>query len=99
RFARYLSGSGIRVSAISATANQREARIIPPENGLAEIVGQTRGFGPALAASLHRVLAYNDELQWVPNALSAAKRLFAKRSFSVVISTSPPSATHIAAMM
>jgi Glycosyltransferase Family 4 len=51
------------------------------------------------AARIQRaVLPYNEELPWVPHALAAAEHLISREHISGIISTSPPVATHLAAM-
>lgn len=45
------------------------------------------------------LLPYNEELPWVPHALAAAKHLMLREPISAVISTSPPVATHLAALV
>ena len=52
----------------------------------------------AWAAALQRVLPYNEQLPWVPHAVAAADDLLTRQSVSAILSTSPPLATHFAAL-
>jgi glycosyltransferase involved in cell wall biosynthesis len=47
---------------------------------------------------LERVLPYNDCLQWVPHAVATASPLLRSEAIPVIVSTSPPVATHVAAL-
>ncbi len=44
------------------------------------------------------VLPYNDRLPWVPHAVHEGRSIYRKWPYSVVFSTSPPLATHLAAL-
>jgi hypothetical protein len=44
------------------------------------------------------LLPYDDRLPWVPHAVEAVNALMAKMPVSVIVSTSPPIATHLAAL-
>lgn len=51
------------------------------------------------AARLQRAcLPYNEQLPWVPHALAAAEQVMSRSRVAAVISTSPPTATHLAAL-
>ena len=52
----------------------------------------------ALARLAQRIAPYNERLEWVPHAVHAARRMMARESIHAVISTSPPLATHLAAL-
>jgi hypothetical protein len=52
----------------------------------------------AYAALLERFLPYSEQLPWVPYAVAASSDLIQRRAISCVISTSPPVATHLAAV-
>jgi hypothetical protein len=54
--------------------------------------------GAAWAGALQRVLPYNEQFPWVPHAVAAAGDLIRRRSASAILSTSPPLATHLAAL-
>jgi hypothetical protein len=47
---------------------------------------------------LQRVLPYNDCLEWVPHAVATAGALLRSQEIPLVVSTSPPAATHLAAL-
>jgi glycosyltransferase involved in cell wall biosynthesis len=53
----------------------------------------------ALGSLVQRVAPYNDRLEWVAHAYSAGRDLLRRERISVVVSTSPPVATHIAAWL
>jgi glycosyltransferase involved in cell wall biosynthesis len=52
----------------------------------------------AVAAILQRILPYNEQLPWVPHAVAAGSSLVSRSRISALISTSPPAATHLAAL-
>ena len=100
RFAKYLKRLGYSLRVISlATEDQGEA------NGWVSAVPLAR---PARSAT-HRasqfayfveraVLPYNERLPWVPHAIEEGRRIHREWPYSVVLSTSPPIATHLAAL-
>lgn len=51
-----------------------------------------------MARFLQRIAPYNECLEWASHALNEAKRVKAQEPIHAVISTSPPLATHLAAM-
>lgn len=51
-----------------------------------------------LAETIQRFLPYNEQLPWVPHAVAAASELIRRSNVAAVISTSPPVATHLAAL-
>jgi glycosyltransferase involved in cell wall biosynthesis len=53
----------------------------------------------ALARCAQRIAPYNERLEWVPHAINAARKVMAREPIHAVISTSPPLATHIAALV
>lgn len=99
RFAKYLPQFGYTPAVISLAApGQQDAlgihpvpaeRAVPPMTALATRAAQ-------LLESA--CLPYNDRLPWVPHALAEAARIRQHLSFSTVFSTSPPLATHVAAL-
>jgi glycosyltransferase involved in cell wall biosynthesis len=44
------------------------------------------------------ILPYNDGLGWVPHAIAAAGEVIGKQHAPIIFSTSPPAATHVAAL-
>ena len=50
------------------------------------------------AARAQRILPYNEQLPWVPHAVAAARQTIAEQGVAAVVSTSPPLATHLAAL-
>ncbi|HLN03594.1 MAG TPA: glycosyltransferase [Bryobacteraceae bacterium] len=56
-------------------------------------------FWSTLAARVQRFfLPYNEQLPWVPYAIAAAQHLISQRRVAAVVSTSPPLASHFAAL-
>jgi hypothetical protein len=51
-----------------------------------------------IAKLIQRILPYNEQLPWVPHALTMARQLISSDSYSAVISSSPPLAGHLAAL-
>jgi hypothetical protein len=52
-----------------------------------------------IAAKIQKLLLpYDDRLPWVPHAVEAVHALMAKKPVSVIVSTAPPLATHLAAL-
>jgi glycosyltransferase involved in cell wall biosynthesis len=51
-----------------------------------------------LARVAQRIAPYNERLEWVPHAIHAAKMVMARERVAAVVSTSPPLATHMAAL-
>ena len=52
----------------------------------------------ALARLAQRIAPYNERLEWVPHAIHAARKVLAREPVAAVVSTSPPLATHLAAL-
>lgn len=50
------------------------------------------------ARRTQRILPYNEQLPWVPHAVAAARQIISERPVAAVVSTSPPLATHLAAL-
>jgi hypothetical protein len=97
RFRKYLAREGCLSHVISRRCTKKgdearhEPQAQPPAPG-------------ALPVTLSRfvqrvVLPYNDALPWVPHAISAARSVVERQNIRVVLSTSPPVSTHIAAML
>ena len=86
RWAKYLPDHGFQVYVVCNNHEglmERTERIIPIESR---------------ASLLERVMPYNDRLPWVPHAVQACEELISRVPISAVISTSPPPATHLAAL-
>jgi len=54
--------------------------------------------GGRLTALLRRLIPYNDRIEWVSGATTAASAALVRHGARVVISTSPPVATHLVAL-
>jgi hypothetical protein len=99
RFVRYLPQFGIQPRTLAAAFEDE-----PP---LVDSVQRTPAldspFADRLCSRIARLtqrflLPYNDQLQWVPHAIAAGLRSWEREPFDAVFSTSPPLATHMAAM-
>ncbi|MBV9744298.1 MAG: glycosyltransferase [Acidobacteriia bacterium] len=96
RIAKYLPRYGVDISVIASShagteGNPYAAQHVPT----AEL--HAAGYQQWFARLVQRVVPYNEQLDWVPHALQAARRLIEKEQITAVISTSPPIGTHIAA--
>jgi glycosyltransferase involved in cell wall biosynthesis len=97
RIAKYLPRSGVDVAVIASSHAG-----IAPTSYQARHVPQPQlhaGRYQELAArAVQRIIPYNERLDWVPHALMAAAQLMEREKITAIISTSPPIATHIAAV-
>lgn len=98
RWAKYLPQQGVRcrVTACSAPGAAETGTACFPEPGNAR--GSWRRALP-LARLLHRLLPYNEQITWLPAALSHAWPAQAAGPAQAVISTFPPLAAHLAALL
>ncbi len=97
RLAKYLPRCGVRLSVIASShagikAPPYEAQYVP-DSGL-----HAAGYQESLARFVQRIVPYNERLEWMPHALHAARELVERENITAVISTSPPLATHLAAL-
>ena len=97
RFVKYLARLGYRTTVVAAN---------PPGIGVSDSnvlrVPDRRTKSPAshVIRLIERfVLPYDDRLPWIPHGYRAAVRLLVKDSNQVVISTHPPVATHLVALL
>ena len=93
RFARYLRAHGYHTRVVTAQPQQGPSPWPDAVCALPDRSWKTR-----LAKALHRVLPYNDQVTWVPAAVEAARGVCRAKRPDVVISTSPPAASHLAAL-
>jgi glycosyltransferase involved in cell wall biosynthesis len=99
RFARYLEQSGCTVSVVSAAASA---------DGLGRIAARAsddrrpgtmvRSTSALLRFIERQAMPYRDYLPWVPHAVAAASARLEAEPDQVLFSTSPPVATHLAAL-
>jgi glycosyltransferase involved in cell wall biosynthesis len=82
RFCRFLPAFGYNTHVVSASAKAADARLV----------------SRALELAQRHLLPYNDLLPWVPRAVRAAESIIAGSGAAAILSTSPPVATHIAAL-
>lgn len=98
RFAKYLPRFGFVPRVIANNAG--ESREI---DSVARVPRRDRhSIALALAAraarAVQRLLPYNEQLAWAPHAVAAGSRVIDTDSARLVLSTSPPLATHLAAL-
>jgi len=98
RFAKYLNEFGYATHVITAI-RQREGS---PWRDVSVTPDGPATWQTALASCLGRIaqrlLPHNDELPWVPHAVTAAEHIISYVRPSTLISTSPPLACHLAAL-
>src|ERR1035438_2376003 len=99
RLAKYLPRNGFRCHVISSS-HPAELTCIA---GVAHVPNEQIGRSSAVwlgrvATFVQRFLPYNEQLPWVPHAIRAARNLMARTPVSAVLSTSPPLASHLAAL-
>jgi glycosyltransferase involved in cell wall biosynthesis len=100
RFCKYLPRYGYRPIVITAAVGADPAT---PQPGVIHVpgTGQPRPSVKrmvGLSRIFQRVAPYNDRIEWVPHAVAAASQVLRETGVRVVVSTSPPLATHIAAL-
>jgi glycosyltransferase involved in cell wall biosynthesis len=99
RLAKYLPSKGSRCYVVCSS----HAGVSPSQNDVIHVprvpASATRASRQSrLAEGIQRILPYNEQLPWVPYAVAAGTELASRLNVSAVISTSPPVATHLAAM-
>ena len=100
RFARYLRGCGYDCEVISASEEtgfdaNTGVHQVAAHDGLPHVFSPL-GFSIRVVQKLFST--YNDRLTWVPPAVREGVRVARRTSARLMISTSPPLATHLAAM-
>ncbi|HEY7390836.1 MAG TPA: glycosyltransferase [Bryobacteraceae bacterium] len=97
RLAKYLPCHGVDLQVIASShagtdAVRRDTLYVPaPE------LHASAGW-ESLSRFVQRVVPYNERLEWMPHAVRAACRIADREPITAVISTSPPLATHLAAL-
>ena len=92
RLAKYLPAAGVDCCVVAQGAPARRGGLVYVDTG-------GGGWREAACRIAQRyLLAVNERLPWVPCALEAAERLAREQRFGAILSTSPPLATHLAAM-
>ena len=99
RFCKYLPEYGYEplvVAAANSNAHGGSQTVlrVPDPNSDHRAAAWLAGLG----RGLQRLLPYNDCLEWVPHAVAAAAPRLFGGEFPVIMSTSPPVATHITAL-
>lgn len=101
RFCKYLPRYGYKPSVIAApllsasdthgmpgVERTPDARSVNNRSRLRSLIGRIA----------QRIAPYNDRLEWLPHAIAAGSATLARSRIEVLVSTSPPVATHLAAM-
>ena len=99
RFWRYLPRFGYSPTVVTMrhTEGPETAGVIRvPVNGNGPLAERFLSY--AMAKIQRYILPYNEELAWVPHAAKQAKAILRLRPMRAVLSTSPPVATHLAAL-
>ena len=103
RFAKYLARLGHRVSVVSrwndAMSSVKAAH--PTERvPLPADLSQSRWDASRLLGAFNRMLMpFDDRLSWIPHALRVSRAQVARHPEMVIISSHPPIATHLTALM
>jgi len=100
RFCKYLPQFGYKPVVVTTTSAEGLANPAP------DVFQVSRNDGPKGGSVwrrfairiLQRVLPYNDRIEWVPDAIATASKILRHTKIQVVISTSPPIATHMVAL-
>jgi hypothetical protein len=97
RFAKYLPQYGYRPFVVTSSG----AGTLPltqvfhvPNVGTYKVVDPATDW---MMAKIQRILPYNEQVPWTPHAIAVAEQLIRDCRISAVISTSPPTAVHLAA--
>jgi glycosyltransferase involved in cell wall biosynthesis len=98
RFARYIRERGLDTYVITSdlqtpSAPWKDCVTVPPKPAL------NPGWFDRFASVLQRLAPYNDQLTWVPPAVSAGLALAARVQPCAIVSTAPPFACHVAALL
>jgi len=98
RFSKYLRIFDVLTQVVMASDDGKTNAVLLNENYTDKVAEPTKLI-TVLARIVQRLLPYNDQLTWVPYAIAAAERVLADGDVFAMLSTSPPSATHIAAFL
>lgn len=98
RFAKYLRAFEVSTQVVMVSDNDSNGAVLQCETSTEKVAKYT-GLTSVAARSVQRLLPYNDQLTWVPQAVAAAKQVLASGDVFAMFSTSPPIATHIAAFL
>jgi len=95
-FAKYLGDFGYRSEVVAAcSAPDSTVTLAPPLEP-----HRQESIACAILGGVQRFLVpHNDRLPWIPFAVGAGRRILTERSGSIIFSTSPPVATHLAALV
>jgi glycosyltransferase involved in cell wall biosynthesis len=99
RFCKYLGECGYQSLVVTASrdsASEPAPMVIRTPNAHGQNRSAARAAG--FIRGLQRLLPYSDCLEWVPHAVTASSPLLGRGDVPVIVSTSPPVATHVAAL-
>jgi glycosyltransferase involved in cell wall biosynthesis len=99
RFVKYLDRHGYQSQVIT---NSPQPKDEPRRNVTCVLeahISRGAGLASRAAEAVQRILPYNERLAWAPQAIDAAEKAIAVRRPDVLVSTSPPLACHLAAMV
>lgn len=97
RLAKYLPQYGYATSVICAGHAGLQPKLEDVLHVPNEVVQSPRWL-VSLARMIQRILPYNEQLPWAVHAIAAARSVMAHGPVAAVVSTSPPLATHLAAL-
>lgn len=99
RFARYLPRFGFEPRVVAAPFPGPASAGSPLRRTPSPGAGRAAALAGRAAALAQRYLApYNDRLEWAPHAVETAIQWWRQEPFEAVFSTSPPLASHLAAL-
>jgi len=98
RMARYLPEHGYDTLVI-ASSHAGAGPVAPGVCHVPTAGDRARSYQAALARFAQRIVPYNERLEWVPHAIRPAKRVISGGDVGALISTSPPLASHFAALL
>jgi len=101
RFVRYLRTMGHDVAVLAAAPDglQETDPKVQRFTGKERAHRSAAALGAVLGATQNAMLPFNDRLGWVPQAVARAMELLARNPDTVVLSTFPPVATHVAGLV
>lgn len=97
RFAKYLPCLGYRIYLVASETDTQVSENVY-HTGNCQTGDRLVSLHTGIARAVQRLLPYNEQLPWVPAAVAIARKLLAVHPISAIFSTSPPVATHLAAL-
>jgi len=97
RLFKYLPQNGCDVMVVCCASGVPDGS---KERNISRVAGESASAGARrLSRVIQRVLPYNEQLDWLPAAVRKAGQLIRARKIRVIVSTSPPNCTHLAALI